>query len=68
MIESANNKYGLILSRSIKVYMIKGTLEEQQQAKATTTQSTSTPTTPTSTLSIIPQLTTTSTFIPSATP
>jgi hypothetical protein len=29
MIKLADNKYGLTLSRSIKVYIIKGTLEEQ---------------------------------------
>jgi len=46
MIKSAKNKYRLILSRLIKVYMMEGTLEEQWQAEATATQPTGTPTTP----------------------
>ena len=39
----------------IKVYIIKGTLEEQQQAKTTTTQLTGIPTTSTFTPSALPQ-------------
>jgi len=50
MIKSAKNKYGLTLSRLIKVYITEGTLEEQRQAEATTTQLTGTPTTPPSML------------------
>jgi hypothetical protein len=46
MIKLAKNKYGLTLSRLIKVYIIEGTLEEQRQAKATVTQPTGTLTTP----------------------
>ena len=48
-----------MLSKSIKVYIIKGTLEEQRQAKANATQPTSILTTSTFTLSVLPQLTTT---------
>jgi hypothetical protein len=54
MIKSADNKYGLTLFRLIKVYIIKGTLEEQRQAKATATQLIGTPTTSTFTLTAIP--------------
>ena len=43
-----------MLSKSIKVYITKGTLKEQQQAKTTTTQPTSIPTTSTFILTIIP--------------
>ena len=64
MIQLADNKYRPTLSRSIKVYMTKGTLEKQQQAKATTTQPTSTLTTSTFTSTATPQPTNTSTFIP----
>ena len=37
MIELANNKYRLVLSRLIKVYITNSILEEQWQAKAKTT-------------------------------
>jgi hypothetical protein len=67
MIKLADNKYGLTLSRLIKVYITKGTLEEQRQAKATVTQLTGTPTTSTFTLTATPQPINTSIFTPSVT-
>jgi len=67
MIELVDNKYGLILFRLIKVYMIKGTLEEQWQTKITVTQPTGILTTFTFILTAIPQPINTFIFTPSVT-
>ena len=53
MIKLVNNKYGLMLFRLIKVYIIKGILKKQWQAKATVTQPTNILITSTFILSVI---------------